>query len=134
MARKSPIRVTPEVFNKVHTLKDSGVFTNIQIAEIVGISPATTSYICRAKSLEEYKAMLNTSTQMQRARAAQNESTRILLEKNLEAEKTGNSFQEAQLDRIIELLIEQNKILKQIATVWDIKEPATEYDYTKAPF
>lgn len=134
MARKSPIRVTPEVFNKVHTLKNSGVFTNIQIAEIVGTSPSTTSYICRAKSLEEYKAMLNTSAQMQRVKIAQNESTKSLFEKNLEAEKTGNSFQEAQLDRIIELLAEQNKTLKQIATVLGVKEPTTEHDYSKAPF
>lgn len=131
MARKSPVKITQDIFKKVHTLKDSGVFTNVQIADIVGISDATVSYISRTKTLEEYKAIIATASQIKRAKTMQDNATKELFKKNLDAESAGNNFQEAQLDRIIELLVEQNRTLKQIATVWDVKEPVTEYDLTK---
>ena len=134
MARKSPVRVTQDMIDNVHKMLDSGAFSYAQVGSILNISTATISVLKRCKDMAEYRAFLDAQNTLKAERNAKQEHTKEIYVESLnktKQEPQANNYQEAQLDRIIELLVEQNKTLKQIALVWGIQDTPIQ---SKAPF
>lgn len=131
-------KVTKEKWEQVKKLKSAGVFTQTEIAKIVGVSKASVSNCARTNSYEEYQALIRAyatvKKQTQEAREERNSAARAVYENELENVKSNivnKDFTEAQLDRIIELLVENNKKLTQLTELWGM--PKSEQDNYK-PF
>lgn len=134
-------KLRADKFNQIRMLLDSGAFNNQQIAEITGWSSATVGYVSRVKTYDEYKALMQTISEVKRIRYGADKQIKEAYEKNLEAAKTEEQtepklapdYTEAYQERIIELLKEQNKLLKQIATLWGLPKEDKETENYK-PF
>ena len=134
-------KLRADKFNQIRMLLDSGAFNNQQIAEITGWSSATVSYVSRVKTYDEYKALMQTVTEAKRIRYGADKQIKEAYEKNLEAAKAEEQtepklapdYTEAYQERIIELLKEQNKLLKQMATLWGLPKEDKETENYK-PF
>ena len=118
-------KVTKEKWEQVKKLKSAGVFSQIEIAKIVGISDASVSNCARANTYEEYQALVRSyataKKKAQEIREARDSVARAVYQNELENVKNNvvnKDFTEAQLDRIIELLVENNKKLTQLAELW----------------
>lgn len=118
-------KVTKEKWEQVKKLKSAGVFSQVEIAKIVGISDASVSNCARANTYEEYQALVRSyATAKKKARevrAERDSVARAVYQNELENVKNNivnKDFTEAQLDRIIELLVENNKKLTQLAELW----------------
>lgn len=134
-------KLRADKFNQIRMLIDSGAFNNQQIAEITGWSSATVSYVSRVKTYDEYKALMQTISEVKRIRYGADKQIKETYEKNLEAAKAEEQtepklapdYTEAYQERIIELLKEQNKLLKQMATLWGLPKEDKETENYK-PF
>lgn len=134
-------KLRADKFNQIRMLLDSGAFNNQQIAEITGWSSATVGYVSRVKTYDEYKALMQTISEVKRIRYGADKQIKETYEKNLEAAKTEEQtepklapdYTEAYQERIIELLKEQNKLLKQMATLWGLPKEDKETENYK-PF
>lgn len=134
-------KLRADKFNQIRMLLDSGAFNNQQIAEITGWSSATVGYVSRVKTYDEYKALMQTISEVKRIRYGADKQIKETYEKNLEAAKAEEQtepklapdYTEAYQERIIELLKEQNKLLKQMATLWGLPKEDKETENYK-PF
>lgn len=134
-------KLRADKFKQIRMLLDSGAFNNQQIAEITGWSSATVSYVSRVKTYDEYKALMQTISEVKRIRYGADKQIKETYEKNLEAAKAEEQtepklapdYTEAYQERIIELLKEQNKLLKQMATLWGLPKEDKETENYK-PF
>lgn len=131
-------KVTKEKWERIKKLKSAGVFTQDEIAKIVDVSKASVSNCARTGSYEEYQALIRSyataKKKAQEARAERDSVARTVYENELENVKSNivnKDFTEAQLDRIIELLVENNKKLTQLTELWGM--PKSEQDNYK-PF
>ena len=131
-------KVTKEKWEQIKKLKSAGVFTQNEIAKIVDVSKASVSNCARSNSYEEYQALVRAYStvkkQIQEDRAERDSMSRAVYENELENVKNNianKDFTEAQLDRIIELLVENNKKLTQLTELWGM--PKSEQDSYK-PF
>ena len=125
-------------------LLDSKAFNNQQIADIVGFSSATVSYVSRVKTYEEYRALMQTISDTKRIRYGVDKQVKEAYEKNLEAAKAEQEqeqepvkltpdYTEAYQERIIELLKGIDKRLTQMATLWGLPKEDKETESYK-PF
>lgn len=137
-------KLRADKFKQIRMLLDSGAFNNQQIAEITGWSSATVGYVSRVKTYDEYKALMQTVTEAKRIRYGADKQIKETYEKNLEVAKAEQEteqepvkltpdYTEAYQERIIELLKEQNKLLKQMATLWGLPKEDKETESYK-PF
>lgn len=124
-------KLRADKFNQIRMLLDSGAFSNQQIAEITGWSSATIGYVSRVKTYDEYKALMQTISEVKRIRYGADKQIKETYEKNLEAAKVEQEpkqepvkltpdYTEAYQERIIELLKGIDKRLAQMATLWGL--------------
>ena len=128
-------KLKADKFKQIRMLLDSKSFTQQQISEITGWSTATISNVSRAKTYDEYVAMMQTITEAKRIRYGADKEIRKAYVNNLEKAKTesdtdegtepksvgaSTDYTEAYLERIVELMKEQNKLLTQMATLWGL--------------
>lgn len=139
-------RLRADKFNQIRMLLDSKAFSNQQIADIVGFSAATVSYVSRVKTYEEYRALMQTISDTKRIRYGADKQVKETYEKNLEAAKAEQEpkqepksigasvdYTEAYLERLVELMKENNKLLTQMATLWGLPKEDKETESYK-PF
>ena len=137
-------RLRADKFNQIRMLLDSKAFNNQQIADIVGFSSATVSYVSRVKTYEEYRALMQTISDAKRIRYGADKQVKEAYEKNLEAAKAEQEteqepvkltpdYTEAYQERIIELLKGIDKRLTQMATLWGLPKEDKETESYK-PF
>lgn len=137
-------RLRADKFNQIRMLLDSKAFNNQQIADIVGFSAATVSYVSRVKTYEEYRALMQTISDTKRIRYGADKQIKEAYEKNLEVAKAEQEteqepvkltpdYTEAYQERIIELLKGIDKRLTQMATLWGLPKEDKETESYK-PF
>lgn len=137
-------RLRADKFNQIRMLLDSKAFSNQQIADIVGFSAATVSYVSRVKTYEEYRALMQTISDTKRIRYGADKQIKEAYEKNLEVAKAEQEteqepvkltpdYTEAYQERIIELLKGIDKRLTQMATLWGLPKEDKETESYK-PF
>lgn len=128
-------KLKADKFKQIRMLLDSRSFTQQQISEITGWSTATISNVSRVKTYDEYVALMQTITEAKRIRYGADKEIKDVYAKNLEKAKTESAaeekakpnpigasvdYTEAYLERIVELMKEQNKLLTQMATLWGL--------------
>lgn len=137
-------KLRADKFNQIRMLLDSKAFNNQQIADIVGFSAATVSYVSRVKTYEEYRALMQTISDTKRIRYGADKQIKEAYEKNLEVAKAEQEteqepakltpdYTEAYQERIIELLKGIDKRLTQMATLWGLPKEDKETENYK-PF
>lgn len=128
-------KLKADKFKQIRMLLDSKSFTHQQISEITGWSTATISYVARVKTYDEYVAMMQTLTEAKRIRYGAAKEIKKVYANNLEKAKTESGadekvepkpvgasvdYAEAYLERLVELMKENNKLLTQMATLWGL--------------